>query len=247
LDADDVLLPSTVERVVGAFEAHPEAGKVQYRVEYVDAEGVPTGRIEPPWHRPLPNGDLRAEVVACRGYRSTGNASAYARSTLEHILPAPPVVRYGADAWLCNAAPLVAPVRSLDLVGSRYRLHGGNRWLASELDLDSVRLAIQLAIDAHPHLADLAARQGLDYPPSIDGFADTMLWARRIVSRRLDPDRHPVPGDRVPALTWGGVRASARQPGRSLRQRALFAAWFVAMATTPRRVAVRLSPRIVVP
>ena len=40
LDADDVLLPDTVRRVVAAFQAHPGAVKVQYRLHSEESVGL---------------------------------------------------------------------------------------------------------------------------------------------------------------------------------------------------------------
>ena len=60
LDADDTLLPTTAEHVATAFQTHPDAGKVQYRLAEVDADLVPTGAHKPPLDRHMQIG--RAHV-----------------------------------------------------------------------------------------------------------------------------------------------------------------------------------------
>src|SRR5207302_563085 len=59
LDADDVLLPSTTERVAATLIASPEVAKLQYRLEVIDVDGTWTGTLKPPAHLPLPSGDVR--------------------------------------------------------------------------------------------------------------------------------------------------------------------------------------------
>src|SRR5205085_153595 len=89
LDADDLLLPNTVEDVAAVFETQPEVAKVQYRLEIIEAEGIRTGLAQPPWHKPLPGGDLRAQVLAfpddINWQPTSGNA--FAARVLRKIFP----------------------------------------------------------------------------------------------------------------------------------------------------------------
>src|SRR5512142_3072128 len=63
LDADDMLLPDIVQRVVEAFRLHPNVAKVMYRMEVIDAAGRLTGEIKPNPHLPLRSGDLRPYIL----------------------------------------------------------------------------------------------------------------------------------------------------------------------------------------
>ena len=56
LDADDALRPDICARVAAAFTDHPEAARVQYRMEVIDQQGNPTGVMKPPEYVRLPWG-----------------------------------------------------------------------------------------------------------------------------------------------------------------------------------------------
>jgi len=47
INADDEIAPGAFQIIADAFAAHPEAGWVCGRVEYIDADGRPLGRMQP--------------------------------------------------------------------------------------------------------------------------------------------------------------------------------------------------------
>ncbi len=84
----------------------------------------------------------------------------------------------------------------------------------------------------------LAAELGLTRPPGpLLAVSDQ---ANRLISLRLEPERHPVPGDTRLGLVRGGLRAARRRSDVSPALRAAFAAWFVATALAPRGLARQL-------
>ena len=129
LDADDILLPDFVAAAVDAFRAHPEAVKVVFRAEVIDAAGAATGRVEPSPHRPLAHGDLRAATLTNAFDLAWPPLSAHVfkRSAVTPILPIPEdEFRTLADWYLAHATSLHGRVIALERPGVRYRLHGAN-------------------------------------------------------------------------------------------------------------------------
>lgn len=243
LDADDVLRPDIAALVLAAAVADPAVAKIQYRLEVLDEAGVPTGAVKPHAHLPIPAGDVRREELAqpfdLTWMPTSGNA--FPRWVLQRLLPIPEdEFARGADWYLQHLPPLLGPVVSLPMIGGGYRVHGGNSYEPADarLDLAHVRSAVSYAAVTSRHLLRLADELALDRPEDVLSVADI---ANRIVSRRLEPDRHPIAGDRVPRLVVLGWRATARRVDAGFAVRAMFAAWFAAMAIAPRPMARRLA------
>lgn len=249
LDADDVLLPFTAERVARAVADSPAVAKLQYRLEVIDETGRWTGRVKPPAHLPLPSGDVRREELTLpfdlTWLPTSGNA--FPRWTLERLLPMPEdEFRILADSYLQHVTPLLGPVVSFEWVGGGYRVHGANSYELSTtmLDLAHVRRAIVCADSTQRQLLRVAAELGLEHPREILSVADI---ANRLVSRRLAPDLHPIASDRVPYLVIKGWRGSARRFNVAIPMRAMFAAWFLAVAIAPRPLSMRLAQTFLFP
>jgi glycosyltransferase involved in cell wall biosynthesis len=241
LDADDALLPDTVARAVAAFEAEPALAKVQWRLDMVDGGGRPLGSSRPEAHLRMPSGDLRGHVTGGGGYTwppTSGNA--FAAWALRRVLPMPEDgFRVSADAYLVPAVALLGPVRSLGGSGGRYRVHDANSYYrGGRLSLDAVRARVETQARAHAALGELAASLGLDgFPPRPAGGVAALTL--RMASRKLDPARHPLPGDRLATVARLGVAASLAHPAAPLHQRALSALWFAGMPLLPRSLARR--------
>lgn len=250
LDADDVLRPEAAARVAAAFAADEGLSKVQFRMETIDAEGRPTGEVKPAPHLPLPHGDLRAAELAYPydlvWMATSGNA--FRADAVRRILPIPERAypRTGADWYLVHLTALLGRVDSLDFVGAGYRVHGANSYeaAAGELDLAQLRQAIGFAATTSRELLRLAEELGLERPERILSLADL---AHRMISLKLEPSRHPLPGDRASGLLRDAVRALRRRSGISPAMGAGFLAWFAAMAVAPRRLARRLGELFMLP
>jgi hypothetical protein len=240
LDADDVLRPEAAARVAAAFAADEELSKVQFRMETIDAQGRPTGELKPAAHLPLPSGDVRSAELAYPYdlvWMAT-SANAFRTETLRRILPIP-VEEYpvtGADWYLVHLSTLLGRVASLDTVGAGYRVHGANSYEleAGRLDLDHLRQAIGFAASTSRELLRLAAELGLERPERILSLADL---ANRMASLKLEPSRHPIADDRALGLIVDAVAAARRREGVSPAMKAIFGAWFAAMAAAPRGIA----------
>jgi glycosyltransferase involved in cell wall biosynthesis len=126
LDADDILLPTAVEKAVPLFRG---AGvvKVHWPLWLADEQGRSMGVLFP--EQPLPEGDLRQSVLHV-GPANTGNSglgAAWSRGFLERIFPIPEgVYRIAADTYLFELAPFFGPLKAVHQPQGLYRQHGKN-------------------------------------------------------------------------------------------------------------------------
>lgn len=249
LDADDMLLPDVVERVIAAARGNDGVAKIQYPMKVIDERGRLTIARKPPPHLELPSGDLRRQELAMpfdMTWMST-SGNAFPRWVLQDLLPIPeakyPVC---ADYYLQHLTPLFGPVVSLDDAGALYRVHGANSYepASGHLDMDHVRKAVRYALVTRPEIERVADNLGLARPREILSVADL---ANRLISKKLGPARHPVSGDTVTGLVSKGMKAASRRFDVAVPMRLAFGAWFVLMAGAPRPVARALAEGFVFP
>ena len=160
-----------------------------------------------------------------------------------------PSVKFAScpDWYLVHLTPLLGHVVSLPDVAAFYRVHGGNSYEQAEasLDLAHVRQTISSAAATARALERLADELGLDRPPG--AILSVSDLANRLVSRKLEPERHPNAGDGVWHLAAAGTRAAARRFDVSAAMKGLYVAWFVAMAAAPRGLARRFAELLLFP
>jgi glycosyltransferase involved in cell wall biosynthesis len=239
LDADDVLRPRAAERVAAAFAAAPEASKAQFPMEVIDAAGHPTGATKPGGHLRAPVGDQRRAELAFPFDLPwlPGGGTGFRTEAVRRILPIPEgdYPRHGADWYLVHLTALLGEAELLEEICAEYRVHGSNGYEQDRhrLDLGHVRDSIRFAAATTRSLEALADEIGLERPRRILSFADL---ANRLISIKLDPDGHPIAGDRVLGLLADAGRATARRFDVSGAMKALMMAWFAAEAATPRRL-----------
>ena len=145
-----------------------------------------------------------------------------------------------ADWYLVHLMALVGPVVSLDSVAGAYRVHGENNYepQAADLDIHHLRETIRFSQATSAKLLELADELGLPRPRQILSIADL---ANRMISLRLEPERHPNPGDRRGRLVADAAHAARRRTNVPAPMKLLFVAWFAAMAVAPRPLARRLA------
>jgi len=251
LDADDLLDREIAAHVAAACTAHPDAAKIQWRMEMIDAGGRPTGIVDPALHIPLPNGDMRRAEL-CFPFdiawaATTGNA--FPLEVVRRILPIPERrYRIGADWYLQHLTPLLGPVFTLDLIGAQRRVHGDNAFeqaADAELDFRWVRERISFAANVRVDLEALARELALltEAGPLI-AVSDA---AFRLISMRLEPAKHPLAPERITGLVAMGIRASLRRFDINPLMRGALCAWFAAMSVAPRPLARRLARDFVFP
>lgn len=248
LDADDLLLPRAVSRLAAEFTADPGLAKVQARMEVIDGEGHRSGVLKPPPHLPLPSGELRQAELAYPFDLTwlPTSANAFRLATLRQLGPLPEErFRVCADYYLVHLTPLLGRVASLSEVCSLYRVHGANNYELDlkELDLAHVRATIGFAKSTREEILRVAAENGIAHPSEILSIADL---SNRMISLRLEPGAHPLPDGRL-GLLRDSVIACRRRDNVSAAMKAMFVAWFAAMAAAPRALARPLAERFLFP
>jgi glycosyltransferase involved in cell wall biosynthesis len=244
LDSDDVLLPQAAQRIAAAFAAAPQAVKVQCGMAVIDEGGQPTGELKPAPHEALPGGDLRRSMLTFPFdlRRMATSANAFSTPALRRIMPVPEgEFAQSADWYLQHLVPLLGDVVSLGETCVYYRVHGNNSYELADpvLDLNRVRKSVLYAAATRRHLRRMAGELGLSLPSGpILSVADL---ANRLISRKLEPEAHPLPGDRVGRLALGGAVAALRRFDVRWPMKLMFIAWFAAMACAPRGAAKRLA------
>jgi glycosyltransferase involved in cell wall biosynthesis len=182
LDADDRLMPDTIERAVAEFEAS-DVVNVHWPLCVTDKAGQPTGEILP--HDPLapvlPRASIdRAWIPVDVSPPTSGHA--WRTNFLRSVLPLPAPKR-GTRRWtdapdfaLFLLGQVVGVLRSLPEPGGFYRLHGNNNSSSPTVAALAER---QLPVFERDYEA-LAARcreLGLDVDPE--------LWRRHSYAHRL--------------------------------------------------------------
>jgi glycosyltransferase involved in cell wall biosynthesis len=250
LDADDVLRPQAAERVAAAFAARPGLSKVQFPIAIVDADGEPTGAVKPGGHLSAPVGDQRRAELAFPFDLPwlPGGGTGFNGEAVRRILPIPAAdyPRSGADWYLVHLSALLGEAALLEEVCASYRVHGANAYeqAGEEIDLDHVRESIVFAAATARSLEALADELQLQRPRRILSYSDL---ANRLVSLRLEPQRHPLVGERRGALLADAVRASRRRFDVSAPMKAVLIAWFALEAIVPRRLARPLAELFLFP
>jgi glycosyltransferase involved in cell wall biosynthesis len=250
LDADDRLRPQAAERVAAAFAADPGLSKVQFPMAIVGADGRPTGEVKPGGHLRAPSGDQRRAELSFPFDLPwlPGGGTGFRTEAVRRILPIPAAdyPRSGADWYLVHLTALLGEAALLEEVCAEYRVHGGNAYQQDrdEIDLDHVRESIVFAAATTRSLEALAAELGLAHPRPILSCADL---ANRLVSLKLDPERHPVASDRPAALVADAVRATRRRFDVSWLMKVALIAWFALEALAPRRPARPLAELFLFP
>jgi glycosyltransferase involved in cell wall biosynthesis len=229
LDADDILEPHAAAALAAAWR--PNVGKVQFPLTAVDADERPLGYLLPR-DRMCPGKEI--ELLKSYGYYpsppSTGNA--YARSTVEQLLPMPEEKwRLNADTYLIALAPFLGAVICLSEPLARYRIHGANGYV-HRLDLPTLRRALVGEVERDHYVRQWAARVGSPI--------DRILCQRipghckaRLISLRLDRRTHPFVEDRIFSIVRAGLIAAWTFPHLTRTKRVLSLLAFPFIAVTP--------------
>lgn len=239
LDADDVLLPDAVARVVEAWR--PGVAKVQFRLQFVDAEGRRVEGSHPHPAHPMPNGDVTREILDRGEYVfSPTSGNAFAREVLDAILPMPAEQwRISADVYLVYLAPFYGDVVSLDEVLGYYRVHGQNNWAHDRPD--PARLAGTIATDLKKQaiILEAAGRRSLPASPELILNSPWHVYAR--IMRMLQAPESSQETHSLGGLVARGLRSTWRHPLSSLQVKVAMTLWLAVLPVAPRSLAKRLT------
>jgi hypothetical protein len=242
LDADDELAPDAMARAATALE--PGVAKVHFRLAVIDAEGRRLHYTSPTSRERLGEGDVRAEL-ARRGRYVTPvmSGNVFARSALARVLPVPEEeFRLCADGYLVTAVPFTGRVVAIDAPLGHYRVHDANRWSTARIDGDRLAALIEHDERKHTVIERWAAADGRRARP---GRGDAMYLVTCLSRERLTGELEQGRG-RWTLLRLGLV-AALTDRYRPARRRLKFAAWFLAIGTAPRPVALTAVTMLFVP
>jgi hypothetical protein len=172
----------------------------------------------------------------------------YRRSFLEEVMPIPErnedrrqagYIDPDADVYLQANAGVTGRVVSIHETLALYRVHGRNK--SENSGVSSMRKLHYLFMRDYEReraQAPYAARVGFRCGPDRSRFLPAKS-KERMLSLRLAPEQHPIPGDTVPRLLLSGLVGAATFPYLPLRKRFVVAGGFLVLALLPRSVLAR--------
>ena len=241
LDSDDVLLPKVSSDVAEVFRLNSLVVKVQFRLRVVNANLEPTGGVLPPSGLKMPNGDITDQIARCRSYThppTSGNA--FRRSAIDGLMPIPEeIYKKGSASYLVYNAPMYGEITSLDYISGLYRMHDVN---ISESDVhnDAERLTKHVEEEAflrRKQVELFREVKGREIPEV--GWGDITHIKNRIMLKVMYPDDYPY-SDNIMMLCCKGVTSTILYPDLRMRDRPIWAMWFIAMLIAPRSLSVNL-------
>lgn len=245
LDGDDRLHPDAVAVIVDALAGEPDAVRVQFGLDFIDAAGRPRAGSLPEPDRPLPHGDLRAQLGTnpddIAWQPTSGNA--FRSAVLAQLLPMPTeAYRISADHYLSNLSALHGPVLAIETALGSYRVHGDNADHRDEFDLTRGRDILRRTRITHRHLIEQGRALGVAMPESPDGFRSLSHAALRLASFRAGPPaEHPIEGDGWWSALRAGLAAARGRADLSTPRRAAAVGWIMALALAPRPAVPRVA------
>lgn len=235
LDADDRLHPDCVETVIRAWR--PDTAKIQYRLDTIDAEGRNLHMPFPHYTRELREDatEARRQLLAVGSYAwPVGSGNAFSRAFLQNALPLPPEFRRAPDGLLSRLAPLHGPVITLRDILADYRVHGANVLAQQDLAPEKYAANVKYEIERESFFSRRALALGYEVPETILLRSKNHLETR-LLSLKLAPTLHPLPGDRAGRLAWLGILSTLWALDLRFLGRLIWALWFVALSILPRR------------
>ncbi|MDX6217346.1 MAG: hypothetical protein QOG99_2930 [Frankiales bacterium] len=239
LDSDDFLYAGAIEAAVAAFREG--VAKVHFRLTVVDGHGRPLGEYPPPG-TPLDRGDVRPLLLE-RAHYSTAvtSGNVFSRWALEAVMPVPEApFRYCADGYLNTLVPFEGEVAAIDTPLAAYRVHDRNFSTASRgVDAQKFRSMVSHHLDLVGLIDGAAQRNGLRTGSNpLSRYAGHL--ESRLVSAKLEPSLHPIPGERPLRVAGQGIVATWRTAEMPPVRRVFDTVWFAAVAVTPSPVARKI-------
>ena len=241
LDSDDLLTPEIAGKVAHAFKEHPNAAKCQFRLRVIDSFGGHLPGVLPPYRFRQPNGDVTSLLEHQRTYAhppTSGNA--FKHSVVEKLMPIPEsVYKKGAPAFLMYNVGLFGDIFSLEDIGGYYRLHGSNISANNPyLVADKLQSHLKEEICERQKQIQLF-REIKGKEIAAIGSADLTHIKTHLALRKLFP-KHYEYGHSIFTLCRKGIIASFQYHYLKTRYRPIWAAWFIIVCLSPRKLAERL-------
>lgn len=231
LDADDILYPQCIERVVGRYR--PGLSKIQYRLDTIDADGRNVNMPFPYYSQDLVPSEIKRRALTFGTYTwPVASGNVFDREFLSRILPIPDLFKNIADGYLSKCAPLYGDVETMSDVLAAYRVHGNNIWAQANVTGSKYAVATQYELDMAKTFVEKAAALGYAVDEKML-LLNKLHLESRLLSRRLSPDRHPLAGEPVSRLVWLGICSAWVAPDVNLLGRILWSLWFPIIGGLP--------------
>jgi glycosyltransferase involved in cell wall biosynthesis len=231
LDADDYLFPNAVEEIVRVWK--PELSKVHYRLTVVDTIGKSLGYSSPQGSAPLSSGRVWKILLDKGGYVSTPTSgNALNRQVLEKLFPISDEYKLTADDYLSFQVPFYGDVAAIEEPLGAYRIHDTNQWALSTVTAARFQRFVRHDLQNFALLTHKAKTLGYEVPADLEQRSVGRLWSR-IISLRLDPQKHPVPSDRSLNLIYYGIRCLCKYSEFNWQKRLLYSLWFIWVGLMP--------------
>ncbi|GAB4470226.1 MAG: glycosyltransferase family 2 protein [Elainellaceae cyanobacterium] len=237
LDADDYFFPYAVSTIAAHWQ--PNVSQIQSRLESRDADGNYIDLYPAP-EITFDTGDVTPLLLTKGRYNTTvTSGTSFSRAVLDKILPIPEADFWiSADGYLVAVAPFYGQVFAIESPIGVRRKHGENLWASSsqELDISRFRKSLQHDHLRYRALASTATSLGrsLDSDP---GLKDPLHLTDRIVSLKVDPQRHLYPTDSCTMLAWNGFWAVWKYSTYSRKRKIILSLWFLWIGYMPVKLA----------
>ena len=231
LDSDDLLFSQAVEQIIAIWK--PNFAKVHYRLTVVDTEGESLGYSLPQGVSPLSTGEVWQTLLELGVYISTPTSgNALSRKVMEQIFPIPDEYRTTADDYLCYSMPFYGEVGAVEEPLGAYRIHDSNQWALTTVTSDRFRRFVQHDVQNFALLEQKAKELGHELPQDLEQRSIGRLWSR-IISLRLEPQKHPVASDRSLTLIYQGIRCLWKYSHFNWQKRIFYSLWFIWVGLMP--------------
>jgi glycosyltransferase involved in cell wall biosynthesis len=162
LDADDMLEPTAISKVVNAWT--PDFGEIHFPLKLINQDGSERPGLNPSAR--IASGNLAAVLLEKGRYvgpPSSGNV--YSRAVLDKIMPIPENVWRHSDCYLETLGPFYGSVVALDEPLGRYRIHSSNFSTVKELDRNQIEFLISHDRMQDVLLTEFCSRHNLPFRP----------------------------------------------------------------------------------
>lgn len=235
LDSDDYLFPYAVERIVSIWQ--PSLAKVHYRLNVVDAEGKSLGYSSPQGSQPLSQGQVWRNLLETGGYVSTPTSgNALNRNAMLPLFPIPNEYKLTADDYLSMSIPFYGDVAAIEEPLGAYRIHASNQWALTAITGDRFHRFVQHDLQNYDLLMQKAKEIGFHVPADLEQRSIGRLWSR-LISLRLNWQKHPIPTDRPLLLIYQGIRSLWKYSSFNWQKRCFYSLWFIWVGLVPLALA----------
>ncbi|HKO52362.1 MAG TPA: glycosyltransferase family 2 protein [Polyangiaceae bacterium] len=237
LDSDDLLEPTLIKDLMAVWR--PGISKVQFQMQFVDADGKATGDVFPHYHVVPSAAQVRRWARTAAAYPTPpGSGNAYSRSFLRSIFPLDGQDR-ASDTYCLAAAPYLGDVLTIAKPLVMYRVHGRNQGARSRLS--AARFSVDVRRAQFRFRYGQAAAHTVGIPVDDSALQRSLTFLPyRLASLKLSPSTHPIGDDTVPKVLTDLVFACFTPQGVPVRSRAALCVWATSVALAPSALGSRL-------